>query len=165
MEALMATPIGIVELLIGKLAPYYLLGMISMAVCVISAVTVFQTPYRGSVGWLFLISSIFLVGMLALGLLISTMAKNQFFAAQIALLIGFLPGFLLSGFMFEISSMLEVIQAVTRFIPARYFIACLQTLFLVGDIPSILIPNTLALCAIAAILILLVALLTRRRLD
>lgn len=165
MEALMATPIGIVELLVGKLTPYYLLGMGSMAVCVIASVTLFDLPFRGSVLALVLVSSVFLIAMLALGLLISTLSKNQFVAAQIALVVGFLPAFLLSGFVFEISSMPLPIQILTRIIPARYFVTCLQTIFLAGDIRSVLLPNTLALCAIAIVLMLLVAKKTNKRLD
>lgn len=165
MEALMATPIGIVELLVGKLTPYYLLGMGSMAVCVITSVTLFGVPFRGSVLALLLVSSIFLIAMLALGLLISTVSKNQFVASLIALIVGFLPAFLLSGFVFEISSMPVPIQTLTRIIPARYFVSCLQSIFLAGDIRSVLLPNTLALCAIAIVLVLLVAKKTNRRLD
>ena len=165
MEALMATPIGIVELIVGKLTPYYLLGMGSMAVCVIASVTLFDLPFRGSVLALVLVSSVFLIGMLALGLLISTVSKNQFVAAQIALIVGFLPSFLLSGFVFEISSMPLPIQNLTRIIPARYFVSCLQTIFLAGDIRSVLLPNTLALGVIAAVLMLLVARKTNKRLD
>jgi len=165
MEALMATPISIVELLAGKLIPYYLLGMGSMAVCVIVSVTLFELPFRGSVLTLVVVSSVFLIAMLALGLLISTVTKNQFVASQIALVVGFLPSFLLSGFVFEISSMPEPIQLLTRAIPARYFVNCLQTIFLAGDIRSVLLPNTFALGVIATVLMLLVARKTRRRLD
>ncbi len=165
MEALMATPIGIVELLVGKLTPYYLLGMGSMAVCVIASVTLFDLPFRGSVLALVLVSSVFLIAMLALGLLISTVSRNQFVASQIALVVGFLPAFLLSGFVFEISSMPMPIQNLTRLIPARYFVTCLQSIFLAGDIPSVLVPNTLVLGGIAVLLILLVAKKTDKRLD
>lgn len=165
MEALMATPIGIIELLVGKLTPYYLLGMGSMAVCVTVSVTLFGVPFRGSVLSLVVVSSIFLIAMLALGLLISTVSKNQFVASLIALIVGFLPAFLLSGFVFEISSMPLPIQILTRIIPARYFVSCLQTIFLAGDIRSVLLPNTLALTAIAIVLMILVAKKTNRRLD
>jgi ABC-2 type transport system permease protein len=165
MEALMATPISIVELLVGKLAPYYLLGMGSMSVCVLVSVSVFDLPFRGSILALVVVSSIFLIAMLALGLLISTVSKNQFVASQIALVVGFLPSFLLSGFVFEISSMPLPIQTLTRIIPARYFVSSLQTIFLAGDIPSVLVPNTLTLCLIATVLMILVARKTKKRLD
>ncbi|MGK0187186.1 MAG: ABC-2 type transport system permease protein [Verrucomicrobiales bacterium] len=165
MEALMATPISIAELLVGKLTPYYLLGMGSMGVCVLASVTIFDLPFRGSVLALVLVSSIFLIAMLALGLLISTVSKNQFVASQIALVVGFLPSFLLSGFVFEIGSMPFPIQNLTRIIPARYFVTCLQTIFLAGDIPSVLLPNTAALAIIATVLMVLVARKTNKRLD
>jgi len=165
MEALMATPIGIVELLVGKLMPYYLLGMGSMAVCVVASVTIFDLPFRGSVFALVFVSSIFLIAMLALGLLISTVSKNQFVASQIALVVGFLPSFLLSGFVFEIGSMPVPIQNLTRIIPARYFVTCLQTIFLAGDIRSVLLSNTAALAIIATVLMVLVARKTNKRLD
>ncbi|MCB1061307.1 MAG: ABC transporter permease [Verrucomicrobiae bacterium] len=165
MEALMATPLGTLEFIIGKLTPYYLLGMGSLAVCVVVSVTLFELPFRGSVFVLVLVSSIFLITMLALGLLISTVSKNQFVASQIALVVGFLPSFLLSGFVFEISSMPLPIQTLTRIIPARYFVTCLQTIFLAGDVRSVLVPNTLALVAIGSVLMLLVARKTSRRLD
>ncbi|MEZ5324089.1 MAG: ABC transporter permease [Verrucomicrobiales bacterium] len=165
MEALMATPISIVELLVGKLTPYYLLGMGSMSVCVLVSVAIFDLPFRGSIFALVGVSSIFLIAMLALGLLISTVTKNQFVASQIALVVGFLPSFLLSGFVFEISSMPLPIQTLTRIIPARYFVSSLQTIFLAGDIPSVLVPNTLTLCLIAVVLVTLVARKTKKRLD
>ncbi|MCB1094917.1 MAG: ABC transporter permease [Verrucomicrobiae bacterium] len=165
MEALMATPISIVELLVGKLTPYYLLGMGSMSVCVLVSVAIFDLPFRGSIFALVGVSSIFLIAMLALGLLISTVSKNQFVASQIALVVGFLPSFLLSGFVFEISSMPLPIQTLTRIIPARYFVSSLQTIFLAGDIPSVLVPNTLTLCLIAVVLVTLVARKTKKRLD
>lgn len=161
----MATPIGVFELLVGKLTPYYLLGMGSMAVCVVASVTIFDLPFRGSVFALVSVSSIFLIAMLALGLLISTVSKNQFVAAQIALVVGFLPSFLLSGFVFEITSMPFPIQNLTRIIPARYFVTCLQTIFLAGDVRSVLVPNTIALAVIATVLMVLVARNTSRRLE
>ena len=105
MEALMATPVGAVEFLLGKLIPYFVLGMAAMALSVVVAVAVFGVPFRGSVGALVAISSVFLAAMLPLGLLISTMTRNQFVASQAALIAGFLPAFELSGFIFEIDSM------------------------------------------------------------
>jgi len=165
MEALMATPVGIMELLIGKLTPYFLLGMISMAVCVLVSVTLFDLPLRGSPLVLVLVSAIFLITMLALGLLISTLARNQFVASQFALVIGFLPSYLLSGFVFEISSMPTPIQLLTKVIPARYFVSSLQTIFLAGDIRSVLLPNVIALLVIGSIFMILIARKTVKRLD
>jgi ABC-2 type transport system permease protein len=165
MEALMATPIGIVELLFGKLAPYYVLGMAAMALSVGITILVFGVPFRGSLLVLGGVSSVFLVAMLAIGLLVSTIARNQFVASQVALIAGFLPSVMLSGFLFEIASMPLPIRIITYALPSRYFVPSLQTLFLAGDIGSVLVPNVLAMAAIAAIVLGAVARVTRLRLD
>jgi len=111
------------------------------------------------------VSAVFLTCMLAFGLLISTLARNQFVASQAALIVGFLPAIMLSGFLFEIASMPLVIRLITYVLPARYFVACLQTLFLAGDIRAVLVPNVAAMAAIAAVLLLVAARVTRLRLD
>ncbi|HUB96558.1 MAG TPA: ABC transporter permease [Stellaceae bacterium] len=165
MEALMATPIGIVELLIGKITPYYLLGMAAMALSVGTTILVFQVPFRGSLLVLAGVSSVFLVAMLAIGLLISTIARNQFVASQAALILGFLPATMLSGFLFEIPSMPLPIRILTYALPARYFVPSLQTLFLAGDVRAVLQPNALAMGFIALIVLGAVARVTRLRLD
>ena len=149
MEALMATPVGIREIILGKLIPYFTLGMLSLAMCVFIAVFYYQIPFRGSFLVLAAVSSIFLLSALGVGFLISTIAHNQFVAAQGAMVAAFLPGFILSGFIFEIASMPLPIQLVTYVVSARYFVSSLQTLFLVGNVWTLLIPNTLAMLAIA----------------
>lgn len=139
MEALLATPVSAAELLVAKLVPYFILGLLSMTLCVLVAVWIFGVPFRGSVLALYALSAAFLVPALGQGLLISAGTKNQFLASQLALLSAFLPTFLLSGFLFEIGSMPVPIQWVTRIVPARYLIPSLQTVFLAGDVwPSFL---------------------------
>jgi ABC-2 type transport system permease protein len=165
MEALMASPIGVVDFLLGKLIPYFVLGMAAMALSVTMAIVVFRVPFRGSAGALVIVSAAFLAAMLPLGLLISTVTKNQFAASQAALIAAFLPAFLLSGFIFEIDSMPAPIRLFTLLLPARYFVSSLQTLFLAGDVASVLIPDTLALVTIAAVLNLLLVRSTRMRLE
>jgi ABC-2 type transport system permease protein len=165
MEALMSTPIGIVELLVGKLAPYYVLGMAAMALSVGAAVFVLHVPFRGSVLVLAGVSSVFLLCMLAFGLLISTIARNQFVASQAALIVAFLPAIMLSGFLFEIPSMPLPIRLLTYVMPVRYFVPSLQTLFLTGDIGAVLVPNALAMTALAAVILGAAARVTRLRLD
>lgn len=149
MEALMATPVKINELILGKLIPYFTMGMLSLTMCVVIAVFYYNVPFRGSFFVLAMQSSIFLLSALGVGFLISTIARNQFVAAQSAMAAAFLPGFILSGFIFEIASMPYPIQLLTRIVSARYFVSSLQTLFLVGNIWSLLIPNALAMLAIA----------------
>jgi ABC-2 type transport system permease protein len=165
MEALLATPISRAEFLLGKFIPYFVLGMIAMGLAVAAAVFLFGVPFRGSVAALLLVSAAYLATMLPLGLLISTVTGNQFAASQAALVAAFLPAFLLSGFIFEIDSMPLPIRLLTRILPARYFVSSLQTLFLAGDVASVLVPNTLVLMTIAAVLLMLLVRATRLRLE
>ncbi len=164
-EALMATPVGRSEFLLGKLIPYFVLGMTAMCLSVAAAVYMFDVPFRGSIPALLIVSSAFLTTMLALGLLISTLAKNQFAASQAAMVSAFLPAFELSGFIFEIDAMPWPIRYITYVLPARYFVSSLQTLFLAGDVLEVLVPCTLALVVIAAILLTLLVRATRMRLE
>ncbi len=165
MEALLSTQVTRAELLLSKLVPYYFLGMTAMTLCVAVAVFVMDVPYRGSLPILFGMSSLFLASTLGMGLLISTLTRNQFNAAMVALNAAFLPAIMLSGFIFEIDSMPQVVRAVTYVIPARYFVSTLQTLFLAGNIAPILIINLLFMVVSAIFFIGLTAIKTRRRLD
>jgi ABC-2 type transport system permease protein len=164
MEALMATPVRIQELVLGKLIPYFGLGMGSMAFCTLVAVGIFKVPLRGSFLSLILITSAFLVGSLAIGLLVSTLSKSQFVASQVALVLGFLPALQLSGFLFEISSTPLPIQWLTYLFPARYLVQALQTIFLAGDIPVLLWIDGIVLAGFAALFFFLTARVTRKRL-
>ncbi|TKI05380.1 ABC transporter permease [Martelella alba] len=165
MEALLSTQVTRTELLLSKLLPYYVLGMVAMALCMAVAVGVMGVPFRGSPWLLFGISSLFLAGTLGMGLLISTLARNQFNAAMVALNAAFLPAIMLSGFIFQINSMPALVRAITYVIPARYFVSAMQTLFLVGNTSGILLFNALFLTAAALGFIGLTAWKTRRGLD
>jgi ABC-2 type transport system permease protein len=165
MEALMATPVTAAELLLGKLVPYFLLGLVSMTLCVATAVLLFGVPFRGSVLALYAISSAFLLPALGQGLLISAGTKNQFLASQLALLSAFLPTFLLSGFLFEIGSMPRPIQWLTVIVPARYLIPSLQTVFLAGDLWSMFLRNIAVLLVYGIIFLALAARTTRKRIG
>ncbi|HGN0867433.1 TPA: ABC transporter permease [Providencia alcalifaciens] len=165
MEALLSTQITRTELLLSKLLPYQILGSFVMVLCMLVTTFVLDIPYRGSLLILFVITSLYLATALGMGLLISTITRNQFNAAMVALNAAFLPAIMLSGFIFEIDSMPIFIQVVTYFIPARYFVSSLQTLFLAGDIYLVLFTDFLLLIASAILFIGLTALKTRRRLD
>ncbi|BDQ33090.1 ABC transporter permease [Pseudodesulfovibrio portus] len=165
MEALLATPVRKSELLLSKTLPYYVLAMTAMTICVLIAIFIMDVPFRGSIPAMFLASSLFLGSSLGLGLLLSTLTRNQFNAAQAALNAAFLPAVLLSGLIFEIASMPAVIQAVTYLIPARYFVKALQTLFQAGDVAAILVPNLLFLVVSGIFWLGLTAIKMRRRLD
>ncbi len=165
MEALLSTPTAVAEILLGKLIPYFLLGTGGMALSVVMAVWLFEVPLRGSPILLFTASSLFLFGALGMGLLISIVAKNQFVAGQVAIIVTFLPAFLLSGFLFDIASMPAFIRALTHILPARYFVALLQTLFLAGNVRSVLVPNGLALLGMAIFFLGLSRWKSRKRLE
>ncbi len=165
MEALLVTPVRIGEVLLGKLIPYFILGMGGMLITVAMALWVFEVPLRGSFWVLMLGSMLFLLAALGMGLLISSVARNQFVAGQVAIIATFLPAFILSGFIFDIGSMPAPIQLVTHFIAARYFVAILQTVFLAGDVWPVFVVNALALVAMAAVFLLLVRKRTRKSLE
>ena len=165
MEALLVTPIRIGEILLGKLIPYFLLGMGGMAVATVMAVWMFHIPFRGSFVVLTAVSALFMLTALGMGLLISTVARTQFVAGQIAIIVAFLPAFILSGFIFDISSMPVVIQVLTHVIPARYFVSSLQTLFLAGDIWPIILANAGALTLMATIFLGLTLRKTHKSLE
>jgi len=165
MEALMVTPVSMGEVILGKLIPYFVLGMGGLVLSVSMAIWLFEVPLRGSPALLFALSALFLLAALGMGLLISTVAKTQFVAGQIALITTFLPAFLLSGFIFDIGSMPGVVQTITHVIAARYYVALLQTLFLAGNVWSVVLPNALALVALAVIFLGLTLKKSRKRLE
>ena len=165
MEALMVTPVRIWELTVGKLLPYFVLGMGGMLLSVAMARWVFDVPLRGSFWLLAASSALFMLVALGMGLLISTVARNQFVAGQIALVATFLPAFILSGFIFQISSMPATIQLITHIVPARYFVAILQTLFMTGDIWPVILSNSAALLLMMVIFLGVARRKTRKRLD
>jgi ABC-2 type transport system permease protein len=157
MEAIMATPVSAAELLVGKILPYFILGLLSVTLCLLLSILVFRVPFRGSFFAFYAISACFLVPALGQGILISAATKNQFLASQAALITGFLPSFLLSGFLFEINSMPQVIQWITVVVSARYLIPALQTVFLAGDVWPLLLKNMSIMLFIGSVFFLLAA--------
>ncbi|MGD9591313.1 MAG: ABC transporter permease, partial [Candidatus Berkiella sp.] len=165
MEAMLSTPIHISELIIGKVTPYFMLGMCSMILCVGISVFIFNVPFVGSILLLAFATGIFLLAGLSQGLLISTLSKNQFVASQAAINAAFLPAYMLSGFLYEIQSMPGPIRAVTYLLPARYFVSIIQTSFLAGVIWSEILPNLLAMLAIAGFFLFLVTKKSKKSLE
>lgn len=165
MEALLVTPVTTGEVLLGKLVPYFVLGTGGMMLSVAMAAWLFDVPLRGSLWLLFATSSLFLLVALGMGLLISVVARSQFVAGQVAIIVTFLPAFLLSGFIFDIGSMPGIVQAITRVVAARYFVAILQTLFLAGDVWAVVLPNMLGLTVMAAIFLGITWRRSRKRLE
>src|SRR5262245_15341142 len=155
LEALFVTPVRTDEILLGKTVPYFVLGVTGLALCLLAAKFLFHVPFRGSVAMLTAASMLYLLVALGIGLLISSTFKSQFVASQITLLVTFLPAVMLSGFLFDLRSMPAVVRLLTYVLPARYYVALLQTIFLAGDIWSVIAPNMGVLAVMAAGLVIL----------
>ena len=151
-EALFVTPVRTNEILLGKTIPYFALGVIGLALCLIAAKFLFNVPFRGSVAVLTAASVVYLLVALGIGLLISSAFKSQFVASQITVLVTFLPAVMLSGFLFDLRSMPALVRLITYVLPARYYVTLLQTIFLAGDIWAVILPNMAVLTGMAAIL-------------
>jgi ABC-2 type transport system permease protein len=154
LESLLVTPVRSEEILLGKTLPYFVLALFGFALCVLSAKFLFHVPLRGSIWVLLGASMLYVLVALGIGLLISSWVKNQLIASQLTMLATFMPAFMLSGFMFDLRSMPAGVRMITYALPARYYVALLQSVFLAGDVWPVILPNTLVLAAMAAALAL-----------
>lgn len=145
MESLLATPLRKTELILGKLGPYFLIGLVDLAIAVAMGEFLFQVPLKGSLFLYVLLSAVFLVVMLGLGMLISILSENQLQAYQMATLITFLPAFLLSGFVFAIPLMPGFLQVASYLVPARYLVTIAKGVYLKGVGLEVLWPSALML--------------------
>ncbi|HUU14553.1 MAG TPA: ABC transporter permease [Terriglobia bacterium] len=164
MEQLISTPVKAPELVLGKLLPYFAIGLFDLVVAVAMGKVLFGVPMRGNPALLFGVASIFLAGALALGMLISIVTRNQLLANQAGIVLTFLPAFLLSGFMYAINNMPEAIQLVTYLIPARYFIALLKGIYLKGVGLEILVGDAVLLTLFAVAMVVLANVKFRKKL-
>jgi ABC-2 type transport system permease protein len=165
MEQLISTPVGALEIQIGKLIPYFLIGMADTAVCAALGVWWFGVPFRGSWTVLFGSSALFLIVVLSLGYWMSVTAKSQLAASQMALVATFLPTFLLSGFLFPIDQMPVIVQGITRVLPARYYVTILRNVFLKGTPISLFASQISALGIYALILVTMATRAFHKRLE
>ena len=163
-EALFVTPVRADEILLGKMVPYFVLGMAGLLLCVVAAKLLFAVPLRGSFLVLTAVSALYLLVTLGIGLWLSSATKSQFVASQIALLVTFMPAMMLSGFLFDLRSAPPAVRLISYALPARYYVALLQTEFLAGDVWSVILPNTAVLAAMAVALMLLARSATRKKL-
>jgi ABC-2 type transport system permease protein len=165
MEQLIATPVKSSELIFGKLIPYFCIGMIDLLVAVVLARLLFKVPFRGDYLFMFLVSGIFLFGALGIGMFISILTKSQQLAYQMAMLTSFLPGYILSGFIFPIFNMPLFLRIITHIVPARYYIKILQGIFLKGNGLKILGFEILLLSIFALIMLTIANLIFKKRLP
>ncbi len=164
LESLFVTPVRSDEILLGKTIPYFLLGLVGLVLCILSAKYLFHVPLRGTLPVLLAASILYVLVALGVGLLISSAVKNQLIASQLSMLATFMPALMLSGFLFDLPSMPAAIRVITFVLPARYYVTLLQTIFLAGNVWSVIIPNMAALAGMVALLGLGTRAVTRKRL-
>jgi len=155
MEQLFATPVGRLEVILGKLAPYFIIGLMQVLLVLTLGVTLFAVPVRGSLLLLFAVSSVFLLAMLMQGLLISVITRNQMVASQIALISTFLPALLLSGFVFPVENMPVALQWIAAALPPKYFVRALRAILLRGNGLEVVGPDMLVLFGFFLVLLAL----------
>lgn len=165
MELLVSTPVTPMEVMLGKLFPYFVIGLLDAVFCLVFAVFWFQVPFRGTLATLFFTTSLFLVVVLGIGYLISTAIRSQVGAAQIGLLVTLLPTSLLSGYTFPIDQMPPAVQAVTYLVFARYYVTALKAVFLKGSGVADLWAPILAMIVYAAVIAFVAARAFRKTLD
>lgn len=152
MEALLSTGIKRIHIILGKYIPYFILGMLSFAFNIFLCICVFKIPFRGNYTVLFLVSSLFLLTSLGIGINISSILKNQFLSSMVAMSLGFMPALMLSGLMFPINSMPVFFQHLTRIMPPRYYVAFIESEFMAGTVIEIVLINTIYLGILGIIL-------------
>ena len=165
MELLVSTPIEPLELMLGKLLPYFIVGMVDACICLGLAVFWFAVPFRGMLSALFLTTGLFLTVVLCIGYFVSVSIRSQVGASQVALLLTMLPTTLLSGFSFPIDQMPQAVQTVTYLVSGRYYVTILKALFLKGAPWSELLLPMLCLAIYACIMVWLAARAFRKTLD
>lgn len=165
LEALFVTPVRSVEILLAKIIPCFLVGLLGLALCLLAAHFLFLVPMYGSLLILLFSAMLYLFVALGIGLLISAVTKNQFLASQISLIVSFLPAMMLSGFIFDLRNVPTAVRIVGDLLPATYFMQLVKSLYLAGDFWPLIIRNCLILAGYAAVLLGLAQLATRKRLD
>lgn len=164
-EALFVTPVKPVEILLAKIIPYFCVGIIGLTMCLTTARFLFGVPMEGSLLVLLFASVLYLLVALGIGLLISSVTKNQFMASQVSLLVSLLPVFMLSGFMFDLRNVPLPINIIGHLFPATHFMTLIKTLMLAGNVwPQIILESSILL-AYAILFISLARVVTRKRLD
>ncbi|QGW81681.1 ABC transporter permease [Variovorax paradoxus] len=165
LEALFVTPVRPVEILVAKIIPYFAVGMLGLVLCLLAARFLFAVPMVGSLFAVVLSSMLYLIVAVSLGLVISSVTRNQFLASQIALIATFMPSMMLSGFLFDLRNVPAVVRAIGHVLPATYFMDLIKTLFLAGDVWPLIWRNCAILAAYAVGLLLLARAVTRKSLD
>ena len=164
MEQLLYTPVKSYELILGKLTPYFGIGLIQVTLVLLTGVIIFGVPFKGNILLYYLASALFLLGALGLGLFISLVSRNQQVAMIAAFLSSMLPAFILSGFIFPIRSMPIILRIVSDVVPAKYFLYIIRGVFLKGAGLNFLWPDFLAMLIFASVFLLISVTMFKKRL-
>ena len=165
LEALFVTPARPAEILFAKLVPYFAVGMLGFLMCLAAARWLFDVPLQGSLALLVAVSVLYLLVALGIGLLISSLTRNQFLASQVALITSFLPAMMLSGFLFDLRNVPAVVRFIGNLLPATHFLTAVKTLFLAGNVPALVLPEAALLVGYALLFFAAALAVTRKRLD
>jgi ABC-2 type transport system permease protein len=165
LEALFVSPVRPNEILLAKIIPYFMVGMLGLGMCLLAARFLFEVPMYGSLLIVLVSSMLYLLVALGLGLLISSVTRNQFLASQLAIISSFMPALMLSGFFFDLRNVPAVIHLVGNALPATYFMELIRTLFLAGNIWPMIFKNCAILAGYAVVLLGLARAVTRKKLD
>lgn len=165
LEALFVSPVRPTEILLAKIIPYFMIGMLGLGMCLLAARFLFEVPMYGSLLMLLVSSMLYLLVALGIGLVISSVTKNQFLACQLALISSFMPAMMLSGFLFDLRNVPTVIRLVGHALPATYFMELIRTLFLAGNVWPLIFKNCAILTGYAVLLLGLARYVTRKKLD
>jgi ABC-2 type transport system permease protein len=165
LEALFVTPVRPLEILLAKIIPYFVVGMMGLGLCLLATTFLFHVPVHGSLLIIILGSMLYLMVALGIGLLISAATRNQFMASQLALLSSFMPALMLSGFLFDLRNMPAVVGALGHALPATFYMELLKSSFLAGDIWPMIFRNCMVLLAYALVLLGAARLKTRKRIE
>ncbi|MGO4379353.1 ABC transporter permease [Pseudoduganella sp. RAF53_2] len=165
LEALFVTPVRPVEILLAKIIPYFCVGMLGLALCLLAARFLFEVPMEGSLLVVVIASMLYLFVAVGMGLLISSVTKNQFLASQVALLSSFMPSLMLSGFLFDLRNVPVVIRIIGKILPATYFMELIKTLFLAGNVWPLILRDCAILAGYAVLLLGIARAVTRKQLD
>ena len=165
LEALFVTPVRPVEILLAKIIPYFGIGMLGLLLCLAAARFLFEVPMHGSFIAIVVSAMLYLLVAVGVGLVISSVTRNQFLASQVALISSFLPSLMLSGFLFDLRNVPTVIRIVGHALPATYFMELIRTLFLAGNVWSLIFRNCAILALYAVVLLGVARFVTRKKLD
>ena len=165
LESMFVTPVRPLEILLAKMVPYFFIAMVGFTICLLAARFVFEVPLEGSLPVLIFCSMLYLLVALGIGLVISSVTKNQFLACQYTIVVSLLPTMMLTGFLFDLRSVPTWIRVVGYVLPATYYMEIAKTLFLAGNNWQLLIKNSFILLAYAVFFLGLALHVTRKRLE